>query len=161
MIRIFPDDFQFSRWFQNQMTANFPDDFKTIPIFQMTANFPDYFKTGRIFPDECQFSGWFQNCLDLSRWPPIFWMISKVCGIFQMQMVTPIAANFVLQTNFCLGGRGYPKFCKKNCAKNRYFGPKNPFSYISALFGPHLTLLNTQTPFLALLGKFADFPLMG
>ena len=60
-IRIFPDDFQFSGWFQNcpdfipddcqfsrwfqncldffQMTANFPDDFKTVRIFQMTANF--------------------------------------------------------------------------------------------------------------------------
>ena len=26
------------------MTANFPDDFKTVRIFQMTANFPDYSK---------------------------------------------------------------------------------------------------------------------
>ena len=43
---------------------------------------------------------------------------------------------------------------------NRFFGPKTPFSYISALigpfygpFGPFLTLFNTQTPFLALLGE--------
>ena len=56
-------------------------------------------------PDDCQFSGFFQNCPDFSRWLPIFWMISKVFGFFQMQMVTPDAANFVWQTNFCLGGR--------------------------------------------------------
>ena len=31
------------------MTAKFPDDFKTVRIFQMTANFPDYFKIVRIF----------------------------------------------------------------------------------------------------------------
>ena len=44
--------------------------------------------------------------------------------------------------------------------KTGFFGPQTPFSYISALigpfyglFGPFLTLFNTQTPFLALLGE--------
>ena len=76
--QIFPDDCQFSGLFQNcpdfsrwqpifriisklsgffQMTANFPDDFKTVRMFQVTANFPDDFKTVQIFPDDCQFSG--------------------------------------------------------------------------------------------------------
>ena len=75
--QIFPDDCQFSGLFQNcpdfsrwqpifriisklsgffQMTANFPDDFKTVQMFQVTANFPDDFKTVQIFPDDCQFS---------------------------------------------------------------------------------------------------------
>ena len=75
--QIFPDDCQFSGLFQNcpdfsrwqpifriisklsgffQMTANFPDDFKTVRMFQVTANFPDDFKTVQIFPDDCQFS---------------------------------------------------------------------------------------------------------
>ena len=84
------------------MTATYPDDFKTVLIFQMTANFYwDYFETVRIFPDGCQFSGWFQSCPDFpddyqfsgwfgncpkfSRWLPIFWMISKVSRFFQMQ----------------------------------------------------------------------------
>ena len=47
----------------------------------------------------------------------------------------------------------------KKLQKTGIFGPKLPFSYISALFGPFydlfgpfLTLFNTQTPFLALLG---------
>ena len=83
--QIFPDDCQFSGLFQNcpdfsrwqpifriisklsgffQMTANFPDDFKTVRMFQVTANFPDDFKTVQIFPDDCQFSGLFHNCLD-------------------------------------------------------------------------------------------------
>ena len=77
-----------------------------------------------------------------------------------MQMVTPNAANFVWQTNFCLGGRGYQKFSQKNCAKTGIFGPKNLFLHISALFGPFydlcgpfLTPFNTQTSFLALLGE--------
>ena len=90
-----------------QMTANFPDDFKTVRIFQMTANFPDDFKTIRIFPDDCQFSGWFQNCpdfpddcqfsglfqnyLDFSRWLPIFRMISK---LFRFSRCLPIFGVF-------------------------------------------------------------------
>ena len=146
--RIFPDDFQFSGWFQNCPDfSRWMPTFRIIskvswlsrwlPIFriisklsgffQLIANFPDSFKTVRIFPDDCQFSGWFQNCPDFSRWLPIFWMISKVFGFFQMQMVTPDAANFVWQTNFCYGGREYPKFRQKNCAKNRYFWSRNPF----------------------------------
>ena len=121
MYQYFQNDPDFSRWlpiFQMisklsgvfQMTANFPDDFKTVRIFQMIANFPDYLKTVRIFPDDCQFSGWFQNhpdfqddCQfsvltkkpfklsqyfqiqndpDFSRWFPIFWMVSKLSGFF-------------------------------------------------------------------------------
>ena len=51
-----------------------------------------------------------------------------------------------------------------NFPETGFFGPKTPFSYISALFGsfydlfgPFLTLFNTQTPFLALLGEI--FPI--
>merc|ERR1712155_130235 len=47
-----------------QMTANFPDDFKTVRMFQVTANFLDDFKTVKIFPDDYQFSQLFQNCPD-------------------------------------------------------------------------------------------------
>ena len=49
---------------------------------------------------------------------------------------------------------------KSNCKKTGIFGQQIPFSYISApfgplydLFGPFLTLSNTQTPFLGLLGE--------
>ena len=93
--QIFPDDCQFSGLFQNcpdfsrwqpifriisklsgffQMTANFPDDFKTVRMFQVTANFPDDFKTVQIFPDDCQFSRWFQNCPDFPD-DCRFWML--------------------------------------------------------------------------------------
>ena len=88
MIRIFPDDFQFSRWFQNcphfsrclpifRMISKLSGFSRWLPIFwmisklsglfQMTDNFPDDFKTVRIFPDDCQFSGWLQKCSDFSR----------------------------------------------------------------------------------------------
>ena len=142
MVWIFPDDFQFSELFQNC-----PDFPRWLPIFriisklsgffQMTANFPDYFKTVRIFPDDCLFSRWYQNCPDFSRWLPIFWTISKVSWFFQIQMVTPHAVNFVLQTNFCLGGRGPQNSAKKNCAKNRYLGRKPPFFHIFQPFLVH------------------------
>ena len=53
---------------------------------------------------------------------------------------------------------GTQNSAKKIAHKTGIFGPKKPFSYNSALFGPfygHLglfsTLFNTQTPFLALL----------
>ena len=45
------------------MIANFPDDFKTVRIFQMTANFPDDFKTVQIFQMTADFEYWKQ------RWP--------------------------------------------------------------------------------------------
>ena len=51
-------------------------------------------------------------------------------GKNKIQMVTANAANFVWQTNFCLGGGGYP---------NALFG----LSY--GLFGPFLTLFNPKT----------------
>ena len=77
-----------------------------------------------------------------------------------MQIKNPDAANFVWQTNFCYGGREYPKFRQKIAQKTGIFGPETPFSYISALFGlfyslfgPFLTLFNTQTLFLAMLGE--------
>ena len=41
-------------------------------------------KDPRIYPYDCQFSRWFQNCPDFSRWLPIFRMVSKLSGIFQM-----------------------------------------------------------------------------
>ena len=50
----------------------------------MIANFPDYFKTVRISPDECQFSRLFQNGPDFPSWLPIFRIISKLSGFFQM-----------------------------------------------------------------------------
>ena len=59
--------FKLSQYFQN-----YPDFSRLLPIFRMvsklsrfvqiTAHFPDYFKTVRIFPDYCQISGLFQNC---------------------------------------------------------------------------------------------------
>ena len=76
-------------------------------------------------------------------------MISKVSGFFQMQMVTHNAANVVWQANFWV-----PKIpLKVMREKTGIFGPKTPLSYISALVGPSLTLFNTQTPFLVLLGE--------
>ena len=46
----FPDDFKTVRIFQ--MIANFPDDSKTVPgFFQLTADFLDDFKSVWIFPD--------------------------------------------------------------------------------------------------------------
>ena len=58
------------------------------------------------------------------------------------------------------GGGGTQNSAKKIAQKTGVFGSKTPFSYISALFapfyghlGPFLTLFNTQTPFLALLGE--------
>ena len=50
----------------------------------MISNFPNGFKTLQIFPDDCQFSKLFQNCPDFSRWLPIFRIISKLSGFFQM-----------------------------------------------------------------------------
>ena len=50
----------------------------------MIANFPDYFNTVRISPDECQFSRLFQNGPDFPSWLPIFRIISKLSGFFQM-----------------------------------------------------------------------------
>ena len=53
---------EFSRWLPIfQMIS------KLSGYFQMTANFPDDFKTIRIFSDDCQFFGCFQNCPDFSR----------------------------------------------------------------------------------------------
>ena len=106
------------------MIFNFPDYFKTVRIFQMTANFPADFKTVCIFPDDCQF----------------FWIVAKVSGFVQMQMVTPNAANFVWQTNFCLGGGGTQNSAKKVAQKTGIFDPETPFSYISALFDPFYDL---------------------
>ena len=119
----FPDDFQFSGWFKNC-----PDFSRWLPIFRLVS-----------------------KLLGFSRWLPIFRMISKLSGffqmtnnflddfksvqIFQMQTVTTNAANFVLHTNFCWGGR-IPKFSLKIAQKTTNFGPKIPFSYIAALFGP-------------------------
>ena len=73
------------------MTANFPDYFKTVPIFfQLTANFPDYFKTVRIFQMTANFLDDFKSV----------WIFPDANGNPQAN-----AANFVWQTNFCLGGR--------------------------------------------------------
>ena len=64
-----------------------------------------------------------------------------------MQTVTPNAANFVWQTNFFLG-EGAPKIPLKEIAQRTgKFGPKTPFAYISALFGPLYDLFG---PFLTL-----------
>ena len=93
LFRFFLDDCQFSRWFQN--CPDVPGDCQFSGWFQ---NCPD-------FPDDCQFSRIFQNCPDFSRWLPIFWMISKVSGFFQMQM----------------RGGGTQTFR----ANNRYFWSKN------------------------------------
>ena len=111
----------------------------------MTANFQDYFKTVQIFPDDCPFSGWFQNFPDFPRWLPIFWMILKGSRFFQMQIVTPNTANFVWQTNFCLGGRGYPKFAKKIAPKTGNFGPKT--IYFSPFWSIFNITLYTNTVF--------------
>ena len=104
-------------------------------FFQMTANFPDDFKTVRIFQMTANF-------------PDDF----KTVRIFQM------TGNF--PDDFKLSEFSRCFRCSKNCVKTGFFGPKTPFSYISALidpfyglFGPFLTLFNTQTPFLALLGE--------
>ena len=64
-----------------------------------------------------------------------------------MQMVTHNAANVVWQANFWV-----PKIPLKVMRKKTgIFGPKTPFSYISALFGPFhgpfdpfLTLFDTH-----------------
>ena len=52
----FPDDCQFSGWFQN--CPDFPDYCKFSGLFQNCPDFPVY----------CKFAGWFQNCLNISRW---------------------------------------------------------------------------------------------
>ena len=62
-------------------------------------------------------------------------------GFFQMQMVTPNAPNFVWQTNFCLGGRGYPKFRHKKlqkkgfCASAKQYGVQGQKFHV-CLHGP-------------------------
>ena len=43
------------------MIDTFPDDFKTVRIFQMISHLPHGFKTVQIFPDDCQFSGDFKT----------------------------------------------------------------------------------------------------
>ena len=53
-----------------QMTANFPDDFKTVRIFPDECQFSGWFQNCPNFPDDCKFSGLFQNCPDFSRWLP-------------------------------------------------------------------------------------------
>ena len=72
----------------------------------------------------------------------MFRIISKLSGFFQMQMVTPNAANFVGQTNFCLGGGGTQNSAKKDAQKTGIFDPETPFSYISALFDPFYVFLS-------------------
>ena len=61
---------------------------------------------------------------------------------------------------FVRGGGSTQNSAKKIAQKTGIFGPETPFSYISALFGlfyslfgPFLTLFNTQTLFLAMLGE--------
>ena len=84
-------------------------------------------------------------------------MISKVSGFSQMQMLTPNAANVVWQANFWV-----PKIPLKELPKKQVFLVQKPlFSYISALVGPSLTLFNTQTPLLALLGEICRLSVKG
>ena len=103
MTATFPDDFKTVRIFQ--MTANFLDYFKTVWIFQMTANFPNYFKTVRIFPVDCQFSGNFQNCPDFSRWLPISRIISRLSQFFFSWLpifliISKLSGFFQITANF-------------------------------------------------------------
>ena len=53
-------------------------------FFQKIVNYPDRFKTVPIFPDNCQFSVGFQNCTDFPRLLLIFQMVSKMSGFFQV-----------------------------------------------------------------------------
>ena len=160
-VRIFPDDCQYSGWFQNcpdfsrwlpifqiiSKLSGFQDDFSG--LFQKVADFLDdcqfsgLFQTVRIFPDDCQFSGLFQNCPDFSRWLPIFWMISKLSGFFQMTAKlpdyfkivrvfpdadgNPQCRKFCLANQFLFRGEGVPKIQPKKLCKNRYFWSKKPF----------------------------------
>ena len=111
------------------MNANFPDDFKTVRIFQLTANFPDYFKIVRIFPMVADF-------------PDDF----KTVRIFQM------TANFLDYFKTVQICQMFQMFQKLR--KNRFFFvPKPLIGPFYGLFGPFLALLNTLTPFLALLGE--------
>ena len=75
-----------------------------------------------------------------------------------MQMVTPNAANFVWQTNFCLEGRGYSKFRKKTL-----FDIFQPFLvHFMAFLVPFLTyLINKHAPFLALLDEICWLSVKG
>ena len=148
--QIFPDDCQFSGLFQNcpdfsrwqpifriisklsgffQMTANFPDDFKTVRMFQVTANFPDDFKTVQIFPDAYQFSRCFQNCPDF-----------------------PDDCRFSRSFPISVLGGGVPRIRpKENCAKKGILCQKTPLFH---LFQPILVHFNVHFgPFLALLGE--------
>ena len=117
------------------MTANFPDDFKTVPIFQMTANFPDYFKTVRIFPDDCQFSGQIN--------------VNPQCTNFRGEGVPKIPLIKIAQNTDISG----PKTPFSHFSA--IFGP------FYGLLRPILNLFYIQTPFLALLGEICRLSING
>ena len=139
-------------------------------FFQKIANFPDDFKTIRIFPDDCQFSGWFQNYPDFFRWLSIFRMFSKLSRFFQMTANFPDDLKTVrISPDDCHFLDDFNSYPLKNCSNNRYFWSKNPFSYISASFGPFMTFLISFAHFvrkvfacrMLLPGKFWVFAPLG
>ena len=54
-----------------------------------------------------------------------------------MQMVTPNAANFVWQPNFCLGGGGTQKSAEKKLRKKKLFLVQEPLFHIFQPFLVH------------------------
>ena len=86
------------------MISNFPNDFKTFRIFPDDCQFSEWFQNCPDFPDDCQFSGLFQNFPDFSRWLPIFWMILKLSGFSRwlpiFRIISKLSGFFQMTANF-------------------------------------------------------------
>ena len=151
------------------MTANFPYDFKTIQIYQMPANFRSLSKLSGIFQMTANFPDNFKSVQSL-------WLFSFPRPLLQANN-NNLNSIFIIPSFLCttcfhplaliIDCLDFPDDCqfsglfqnspKKIARTIGSFGPKSPFSYISALFGPFydlfglfLTLFNAQTPLLAL-----------
>ena len=81
-------------------------------------------------------------------------MIANFLDDFKTVRIFPDAdgnSQFCLANQFLLRGEGVPKILLK---KTGILGPKNPISYISALFGP---LYDFFGPFLTLFNARGEF----
>ena len=130
----------------SKLSGLFPDDCQFSGLFQ---NCPD-------FPDFCQFSRGYQNCPDFPRWLPIFRVISKLSWFSYMTANIPddfktvpifqMTENYPNHFGVRGGGRG--GLGDSGNARKKTFFSVDVFGVFHGMFGPFLTLFNTQTPFL-------------
>ena len=75
-----------------QMAANLPDYFKTVRIFPDDCQFSRWFQNCPDVPGDCQFSGWFQNCPDFEL-KPSHHCVNAFCSGAQLKAKTECVAG--------------------------------------------------------------------